>query len=174
MFKPEKMEVVAEMKKLFENNNSLFITDYQGLNVADITILRKKMRENKVKYLVAKNTLLRRAAEDAGIDNLMEYFNGPTAIAFTNDDPAVAAKLLYDSFKQKELPRIKVFVVEKQMFAPLEIKRLAELPSKEILLSQLVAAVESPFSSLVGSLDGVFRKLVGTIDALAIKQKNES
>ncbi|MFQ5453876.1 MAG: 50S ribosomal protein L10, partial [Candidatus Zixiibacteriota bacterium] len=85
MFKPEKMEVVAEMKKLFENNNSLFITDYQGLNVADITILRKKMRENKVKYLVAKNTLLRRAAEDAGIDNLMEYFNGPTAIAFTND-----------------------------------------------------------------------------------------
>ncbi|MFQ5453830.1 MAG: hypothetical protein ACE5D6_06550, partial [Candidatus Zixiibacteriota bacterium] len=79
-----------------------------------------------------------------------------------------------DSFKQKELPRIKVFVVEKQMFAPLEIKRLAELPSKEILLSQLVAAVESPFSSLVGSLDGVFRKLVGTIDALAIKQKNES
>ena len=174
MPKPEKIEAVAEMKGLFESAGSFFVTDYQGLNVADMTNLRKNLRENNIKYLIAKNTLLKLAAKEAGVASIDEHFVGPTAVAFTSDDPASAAKILNDSFKAKELPRMKVFVVEDQVFEGAEIARLADLPSREILLSQLVAAVESPLTSIVGSLDGFFRELVGAVDALAEKRKSEA
>lgn len=171
MPKPEKVEAVASIKKLFEESNSFFITDYQGLNVADITVLRRNLRESNIRYLVAKNTLLRLAARDAGKDGLDKYFEGPTAVAFAEDDPTVAAKILHDSYKDKELPRVKVFVVDDHTHQPEDVKRLADLPPKPILLSQLVAVVESPLTQLVGVFDGVFRELIGTIDALTEKNK---
>jgi len=170
---PQKMDAVAEMKKLFEDSDSFFVTDYQGLSVVNITVLRKNLRENKIKFLVAKNTLLRRAAHEAGMSGIDDHLIGPTAIAFTRDDAAVAAKILQDSYKEKELPRMKVFVVDGRLYEGRDIKRLADLPPKEILFSQLVAAVEAPFSGLVGGLDGLFRELTGTIEALAQKKKSE-
>ncbi|RKX24481.1 MAG: 50S ribosomal protein L10 [Candidatus Zixiibacteriota bacterium] len=172
MLRQEKTENVANIKKLFEEAEAYFITDYQGLNVADITVLRKNLRENKVKFLVAKNTLFRLAAKEAGQKELDEYFLGPTAVAFSSDDPSVAAKILYDSYKERELPRFKAFVVEDQIHGPDQIKALAELPPRDVLLSQLVSAVEAPLTELVGSIDGFFRELVGSIDALADKKKS--
>lgn len=173
MPKPEKIEAVAEMKKLFESSSSLFVTDYQGLNVADITFLRKNLRDNKIKYVVAKNTLLKLAAKETGFEKLSEHFVGPTAIAFTDDDPAIAAKVLYDSFKEKELPVTKAFVVDNELHFAADIKRLADLPPKDVLLAQIVSAVESPLTSLIGSIDGFFRELVGSLDALANKKKTD-
>lgn len=174
MVKPEKIDAVADLKSLFEAAGSFFVTDYQGLNVADMTVLRKNLRDNKVKYLIAKNTLLKLAAKGAGVAPIDEHLNGPTAVAFTSEDPSTAAKILHESFKAKERPRMKVFVVDNQVFAGTEISRLAELPPREILLSQLVSAVEAPLSNLVSSLDGFFRQLVGAIDALAEKRKSEN
>jgi len=171
MLKSDKTTLVESIQKLFEDSGSYFVTDYQGLNVADITQLRKDLRENDVRFLIAKNTLFQLAAKGAGKENLDEHFVGPTAVAFTSADPSVAAKILYDSYKDKELPRIKVFSVDDDIFGAEELKRLASLPSREILLSMLVAAVESPLTSLVGSLDAVMRELVGTIDALAESRK---
>lgn len=168
-----KVEAVAELKKLFESSSSIFVTEYQGLNVADMTVLRKNLREKNVKYLIAKNTLLKIAAGEAGVEGINEHLTGPTAIAFTDDDPAVAAKILNDSFKDKELPRMRVFIVDNQPFEGSEITRLADLPTKEVLYSQLVAAIESPLTSLVGALDGFFRELIGSLDALAEKKKTE-
>jgi large subunit ribosomal protein L10 len=173
MPKLEKIEAVAEMKKLFESASSLFVTDYQGLDVADMTSLRKDLRDNKVKYLVAKNTLLKLAAQEAGLESLTEHFIGPTAVAFTDDDPAVAAKVLYESFKKKELPVTKVFIVDNELHTAADMKRLADLPPKDVLLAQVVSAVESPLTSLVGSIDGFFRELVGSLDALADKKKSD-
>ena len=173
MLRQEKVDAVAGLKELFEESGAFFITDYQGLNVADLTVLRKNLRENNVKYLVAKNTLFRLAAKDAGVEGVEEHFNGPTAIAFATDDPSVAAKILYDSYKEKELPNFKAFYLDQQLHGPDQVKRLAELPPRDVLLSQLAAAVESPLTSLVGSLDGFFRELVGSIEALAEKKKAE-
>ncbi len=170
MPKPEKLQAVAEMKELFQSAGSLFITDYQGLNVADMTGLRKELRDSGVRYLIAKNTLMRIAAKEAGVEGLDEFLVGPTAVAFSSSDPVVAAKLLNESFKKRELPRMKVFVVEKKMFGGKDIGRLAELPPREILLSQVLAAVEAPFTSLIGSIDGFFRELCYTLDALAKKK----
>ncbi len=174
MLRQEKLDQVAEIKALFENAGAYFVTDYQGLNVPDMTKLRKNLRINKVKFVVAKNTLLSKAAHEAGQTGLDDYFKGPTAVAFAADDPSVAAKILYDSYKEKEKPRFKVFVVEGQIHHADEIKMLAELPPRTVLLSQVVAAVESPLTSLVGSLEGFFRPLIGSIDALAEKRKGEA
>lgn len=174
MARPEKISEIAELKQLFEDATAFFVTDYQGLNVADVTALRKTLRDNDVTYRVAKNTLLARAAKEAGVaDGVFASFAGPTAVAFSSSDPSVPAKVLHDSFKDKELPRMKVFVVESKVHEAGDIKRLADLPPREVLLSQLVAAVESPIQAVVGSLDAIFRDLVGTIDALAEKIKTE-
>ena len=173
MLKTHKVDVVAQIKDLFENSGAYFITDYQGLNVGDLTILRKELRESNVKYLVAKNSLFRLAAKDAGVEGLDEYFVGPTAVAFANDDPSVAAKILNESHKKNELPRFKVFMVEGQLHQADEIKALAELPPRDVLLSMVVAAVEAPLTELVGTLDGFFRELVGVVDALEEKKKGE-
>ena len=173
MLRQEKTAAVESIQKLFEDHPAYFVTDYKGLNVADLTVLRKNLRENKIKYLVAKNTLFKLAAHGAGQKELDEFLSGPTAVAFTSEDPSTAAKILYDSYKDKELPVIKAFVVDETLFQADEIKRLASLPSRDVLLAQLVAAVEAPFTSVVGSLDGFFRELVGTIDALAEKKKDE-
>ena len=169
----QKVQAVAEMKELFDNADSFFITDYQGLDVESMNTLRSNLRDNNVKYLIAKNTLLRIAAKEAGYEGLDTHLTGPTAIAFTSDDAAAAAKVLHDFFKDKKLPVMKAFLVDKELFGGEEIKRLADLPSKETLLAQVVAAVEAPFTSVIGSLDGFFRELVGSIDALADKKQSE-
>lgn len=173
MPKQEKIDAVAKMKNIFESADSIFVTDYQGLNVADMTNLRRDLRAKNVQYLIAKNTLLTLAAKEAGVEGVDKYFSGPTAVAFTSDDPAAAAKVLNDSFKDRKLPVMKVFMVDNEIYEGSEIKRLADLPSKEILLSQVVAAVEAPFTELIGSIDGFFRELIGSIDALTEKKKSE-
>ena len=174
MPKPEKLEKVAELRKLFEDSSSVFVTDYQGLNVANVTELRRTLRKGNVTYVVAKNTLLKIAAKEAGVnDGIQASLEGPTAVAFCADDPSVPAKILHESFKERELPRIKVFVVDDHVHSGDDIKRLAELPSREVLLSQLVAAVESPLTAVIGTIDAIMRDLVGTIDALARKRESE-
>lgn len=171
MPKPEKITTVAELKEVFQSASSFFVTDYQGLNVANLSVLRKNLRESGVKYVVAKNTLFKIAAHEAGVPSIDEHLKGPTAIAFALKDAAVAAKILNDSFKEKQLPRIKVFVVDSELHGATDIGRLADLPSREVLLSQLVSAVESPLTSLVSSVEAVFTELIRTVDALAEKQK---
>ncbi len=173
MPKPEKITAVDEITQLFKDSDSYFVTDYQGLNVDDITVLRKNLRENNVTYLIAKNTLIKISAGEAGVEGLDDHLKGPTAVAFTSEDPAVAAKILNDCYKDKELPRMKVFVVDGEVYEGEEIKRLADLPPRDIILSMVVAAVEAPFSELVGSLDGFFRELIGSIDALQEKVSSE-
>jgi len=171
MPKPEKVENVAELKEAFAQAKSFFVTDYQGLNVADISLLRKSLRENSVRYIVAKNTLFKLAAKEAGAPQLDAHFKGPTAVAFALKDPAAAAKILNDSFKEKQLPRIKAFVVDEQIHGAADIGRLADLPSREVLLSMLVSTVESPLTNLVGAVEAVFTELVRTVDSLAEKKK---
>jgi large subunit ribosomal protein L10 len=173
MAKPEKVQAVAELKELFENSNSFFVTDYQGLNVADMTVLRRNLRENDVRYLIAKNTLIKRAVSEAGIEGLEEHLSGPTAVAFAQGDPAAAAKVINESYKERDLPRVKIFSVEKELFGGDDIGRLADLPTKEELLSRLVADIESPIVATVQMIDGMFRELIGTVDALADKRKQE-
>ncbi len=170
----QKLEEVSRIKELFDGNKAYFVTDYQGLNVAEMTTLRKKLREQNIKFLIAKNTLVRVASEQAGVAGIQEHLNGPTAIAFTKDDAAVAAKILHDSFKERELPRMKVFVVEEEVFSGGDIQKLADLPTKDELLGMIASAVEAPVKNVAMLIDAFFQGLLGVIEALAEKKKSEN
>ncbi|MGH8015358.1 MAG: 50S ribosomal protein L10 [Candidatus Zixiibacteriota bacterium] len=169
----QKIEGVAAIKTLFENNKAFFVTDYHGLNVADITTLRRNLRKKNVTFLVAKNTLIKVAANQAGVKGLDDHLIGPTAVAFAKDDAPAAAKILHDTYKEKEKLRMKVFVVDEDVFDGKEIKKLADLPSREALLSMIASAVEAPMVGVVSAINAVFQELLGTIEALAEKKKNE-
>lgn len=170
-----KIDLVASLKERFTEASNVFVTDYTGLDVAQITKLRKDLRDNGIKYIVAKNTLMRIAAQETGYGDLAQYLNGPVAVAFSKADPNVPAKILYDArneFKEIEKPEIKAFFIDKRMYGGADAERIAQLPSRKILLSMLIAAVEGPIAGMIGTLDGIIRELVGTVDALA-KKKNE-
>lgn len=169
-----KVESVAGIKALFESNNAFFVTDYHGLNVSDLTALRRNLRKKNVTYLVAKNTLIKVAASQAGVKGLDEHLTGPTAVAFVKDDAPAAAKILHDSFKSIEKPRMKVFVVENEVFTGKDIKRLADLPSRDALLSMIASVVEAPLVGVANAINAVFQELLGTIEALAEKKKSET
>ena len=170
----QKLEEVARIKELFVGHNAYFITDYQGLNVAEMTTLRKSLREQNIKFIIAKNTLVKVASEQAGVTGIQEHLIGPTAIAFTKEDAAVAAKILHDSFRERELPRMKVFVVEEEVFPGDDIQRLADLPTKDELLGMIASAIEAPVKNVAVLVDAFFQGLLGVIEALAEKKKSEN
>ncbi len=172
MPRPEKVQRVAEIAEKFKESRNVFVADYTGLTVIDITDLRKQLREKGITFRVEKNTLLRLAAKEAGWDKLIPEFKGPTAIALSGDDPAEPAKILHDFYDRLDKPVVRIFQVGNHQYGPDQLKALAKLPPREVLLSQLVAAVESPITGLVGTLDSIIREFIMTIEAI-IEQKQD-
>jgi large subunit ribosomal protein L10 len=173
MPRPEKVQLVAEVTEQFRAAGSVYVTDYAGLTVGNMTELRKQLRAAGVKYRVVKNTLLRRAASEAGLGDLADHFKGPTAVAFGPSDPVAAAKIFSEFASRLEKPRVRRFVVDKRPFASVDLRALATLPSREVLLGQVVGAVQSPIAGFIGTLDAMIRELIGTVDAMA-KKKDET
>ena len=170
MIKQEKEKVVRELTEKMKEAKAIYLTDFTGLDVVRATELRKKLREASVEYQVVKNTLAQLAAKNAGMEMLLDYLTGPTGLAFGVKDPIVPAKILVDFAKNDDKPSVKVGVIDGKMIDIKQVKQLALLPSREVLLSQLLSAMQSPISGLVGALSGIIQKFVGTVDAIA-KQK---
>jgi len=171
-----KIDKVADLTRQFSEAGNVFITNYAGLNVEQMNKLRRSLREKGVGYIIAKNTLMSIAAKEAGYDDIVAYLSGPTAVAFSHTEPNVAAKILFDAAKEFDKvskPEIKAFYIDRQRYAAADAERIAKLPGRETLLSQLVAAVQSPIAGLMGTLDGIIRELVGTIDAVVEAKKKE-
>jgi len=163
----EKIQLVEDITVEFNKAGSVFIADYAGLRVSDMTVLRKQLREAGVSFRVVKNSLLRRAASGAGLSEISDDFKGPTAVAFGPADPVQTAKIFHEFYGRLEKPTIRRFVFEKRSYRSSDLKEIASLPPKEVILSQLVAAVEGPISGFIGTLDAILRDLVGTVDAIA-------
>jgi large subunit ribosomal protein L10 len=168
--RPEKATIVEELAQHFSTSPNFFLTDFSGLTVEGATTLRKNLRESKVNYRVAKNTLIQIAAQKANVLGLESYLAGPTGIAFAADDAIAAAKVLSDFIKKNEKPKVKVFFLDGKLFLGAELGKIAALPGKKELLAKVVGSIQAPLSSLVGTLDGVLRNFVLTIDALAKKK----
>jgi large subunit ribosomal protein L10 len=154
----EKQEIVAEVVGKLRDSASTVVTDYRGLNVAKVTELRKKLRESGVEFQVLKNTLLRRATEQAELTDLDEYLVGPTAIAFSKDDAVSAAKVLSEFAKKNEHLKIKGGVVEGKVVGFDDIKALADLPSREGLLSMLLSVLQAPVRNFALAVKAVADK----------------
>lgn len=163
---------VAEIQEKIEKSQSVMFLDYRGLNVAEVTELRNKMREAGVEYKVIKNTMIRRAAEKAGIEGLDDVLEGPTAVAFGYADPVAPAKILVDFIEDTKKTSLKGGVLAGKVMSEAEIKNLASLPSKEELIAKMLGSLNAPITGLVMALSGIPRNLVYALNA--IKEKKEA
>lgn len=171
----EKQEVVARIKEEITSAKGVVFADYRGITVAQDTALRKKAREAGVEYRVIKNTLARFAANEAGIEGLDQHFNGPTVMAYSLEDAVMPAKLVSDFIKESKLKtyEIKAGIVDGQAIDAAGVKQLANLPSREVLLSKMLGSMQAPISGFANVLQGTIRKMVYVFEAVR-KQKESS
>jgi large subunit ribosomal protein L10 len=161
-----KEQVVSEVKQDIERAKCVIITDYRGLNVSQMTTLRRSLHAEKIKYVVVKNTLAKIAAHELGMEGLDTYLEGPTAIAYGFEDPVVPAKLVSKYAKDFDKLEIKGGLLEGKIIGLDQIKALADLPPREILLARVVGAFAAPMTGFAGAMQGVLRKFVCTLDAV--------
>ncbi|WP_409296455.1 50S ribosomal protein L10 [Peribacillus sp. SCS-26] len=144
----QKKQIVEDIASKFKASKSTIVVDYRGLTVAEVTELRKQLREAGIEFKVFKNSMTRRAAESVELGGLNESLTGPNAIAFSNEDVVAPAKILNDFAKKHEALEIKAGVIEGNLATVEEVKALAELPSREGLLSMLLSVLQAPIRNL--------------------------
>ena len=165
----EKQAIVAELTEKLQNAASGVLVDYKGITVAEDTALRAEMRKNGVEYAVVKNTLTRFAVKTAGLEELSPVLEGTTSLAVSATDPVAPAKVVSDFAKKMNGAKftIKAGFVDGKVISVDEIKALAELPSKEVLLSMLLSAMQGPVRGLAVSLDATISGLARALQAVA-------
>lgn len=172
-----KQAVVAQLKEQLESAKGVVLTSYKGLTVAQDTELRRELRGAGVSYHVVKNTMLRIAAKEAGIEGIEEHLEGTTAFAFSTEDAVAPAKVICGFIKKNKLEdaevlTVKVGMVEGKVIGVDEVKALAALPSREELIAKLLGSMNAPISNTVNVLQGVIRNAVYVLDA--IRSQKES
>jgi large subunit ribosomal protein L10 len=168
-----KIEMVEELHGIFSRAKSAVVANYQGIDAEGITALRVYMRSRSVDFRVVKNTLARRAVKDTTLEVLGEDFKGPVSILVGFDDVVAPAKALADFVKSgvARSPEVICGVIEGKKVSPSEVQALAELPSREELISQMLSVFQGPTTNFAGVFSSLLRKLVGTIDAVREKKQ---
>ncbi|ADU52382.1 LSU ribosomal protein L10P [Thermaerobacter marianensis DSM 12885] len=162
----EKEALVEDLVGKLQRAQGVILTDFRGLNVAATSELRRRLRAQGVEYRVIKNTLIRRAAQQAGIEGLDALLEGPTALAFGYDDPVAPAKELSRFAKEFAQLQIKGGLLQGRVIGVKEVQALADLPSREELLAKVMGGMQAPLSGLVGVLAATLRSFVYAVDAL--------
>ena len=171
----EKIKKVEELNGIFLKAKSAVLANYQGIEAPELTQLRSHMRSRAIDFRVIKNTLARQAAKNTPFELLDEEFSGPVSLVVSFDDAVAPARALAEFSKlgAAKNPKVICGVVEGKMVSPEQVKAMADLPSKEVLISQLLATMNGPTTNFVGALSGVLRKLVGTLEAIKEKKASE-
>ena len=164
----QKQEVVADLSAKLSKAKCLYMTDFTGLDVAAITELRRRLTSAGVEYLVVKNTLARRALSGGPYEGLSEHLAGPNAFALSDEDVVTAAKILTEFARERERPQIRAGAVEGRVVSIEEIRRIADLPPRDQLLSQVAGTMRAPIAGLVYTLSGLLSKFVRTVDAVRV------
>lgn len=174
MLRQDKERIVGELAERLKSSPNLLVADYRGLTMPEIDELRTKLLETGARFSVVKNTLTRLAAEQAGMQELLDLIDGPTAIAFidADGDPAAAAKVLNDTARTRDVLVIRGGLLEGDTVGDAEIKQLATLPPTDVLRAQLAGVVAAPLTTIVGLFTAPLRDLVNVLDA-RIKQLEE-
>ena len=157
---------VKELSYKLSKARSIYFTDYLGLNVSEVTDLRKKFFDSDIEYIVVKNTLLKIASNEHKINLDNELFSGSTAIAISYDEPVAAAKIIKGFLKDHDLPSIKGVLFEGSYLPASEFEKIANLPSKEESLTKIVVMLKSPVQNLTNLLSSPMAELVNVLRGL--------
>ena len=171
----EKIKTVEELNGVFLKAKAAILANYQGIDAPELTQLRRHMRAQSVDFRVIKNTLARQAAKDTPFEMLDEQFKGPVSLVVSFEDPVAPAKAFAEFAKSgaTKSPTVLCGVVEGKMVSSEEVKALADLPSKEVLISTMLSVFNGPTTNFAGVFSSLLRKLVGTLDAVREKKASE-
>ena len=172
MKRTEKEGFVEDFRDRLQESPAIFLTDFTGLDVKSMTVLRDELKKNGAEFLVVKNRLLLRALQETELPDLSDWLTGPTGVVLGHSGPVDAAKTVSDFAKaHNDRPEFKVGVLENAVLDGDQIQRLAKLPSRDQLLSMLAGAFEAPMAALAGALEGKLQEMVGLIKALQEKRE---
>ena len=164
---------VDELTEKLERAKGVYLTDYIGLNVQDITDLRREFYENDVEYLVTKNTLLKIAANNSNLNDLDSVLNGSTAVAFSYEDPTSPARVIKKFTKDNELPKVKGIVIDGELIDGSEFNRIANLPTKEESIAKFAALLQSSLLKLIWALKSPMSDMTNMLNNLKEKESNK-
>ena len=170
--KPEKVKQVSEIKESFLKSQGTYLIDFSGMNTELTQELRDLLRKAGIEYKVVKNTLAKRALNEASFDIDKRYLELPTGILFSYGDPFAPARILKDFFKKYEKPLIKGSIVEGKIYNENETKRFANLPTKNELIAKMLGGFNAPIGNFVGILSATVRSLLYALNSLKEKREN--
>jgi large subunit ribosomal protein L10 len=165
----QKIERVAELKEQIEGSNALLLTEYRGLSVSEITELRRSLREGGARFAVIKNTLMRRALEGTDAAGLESLFEGPSAVAFVREDPVAAAKSVTAASKKFPTLVLKGAFVEGRVLSADQAKALADLDSREVMLSKLAGLMKTELTRAAGTFQAAQARFLSLLEAFKAK-----
>jgi large subunit ribosomal protein L10 len=174
MNKDQKNAVIDELQEKLSEARAFYLTDFTGMNVKQITEFRSRLRKQGVEYVVVKNTLAQRAVTQLELPDVASFFTGPTGLVIGREDAVTAAKVLSDFAREFDnRPAVKAGVVERKEVSPEQVKQLADLPPKEVLLAQLAGGLQAPMSRLAGGMQNLVAGLARAVDALRRQREGE-
>lgn len=167
MNRTEKDAFIGELQEKLGEASAFYLTDFTGLNVKQMTQLRARLRKQGVDYVVVKNTLAQRAVEALEMPDLASFLTGPTGVVIGREDAVAAAKAITDFAREfGDRPAVKVGVVERREYNAEQVKKLAELPPREVLLAQIAGGLQAPMSRLAGGMSQLLAGFARAVDAL--------
>jgi large subunit ribosomal protein L10 len=174
MNKTERQDTVQTLTEQFRASPNIYVTDFSGLNVLRLTEFRRRLRAAGVSYVVVKNTLAQRAFAANGVSALDDHLAGPTGLVLSGEDPVAGAKVLTDFAKEFERPAIKIGLVDGKPLTAAQVKRLADLPPRDVLLSQLAGYIQAPMAQFAGAMNGLLYQMIGALEALRAQRSAAS
>ncbi len=170
MIKQNKIDEVKNLVNKLQARKNLFFTNYSGTKVKDLSELRRGLRQKNAEFKVVKNTLFKRALKEAGYEGLDDYLKGPLGVAFVNEEIGEVAKVLKEFSKDREKFVIAAGVLENVVYNEEQIKKIADLPSKEVLLSQIMSLINGPATHVASGMNQIMASLARGINAVAEAQ----
>lgn len=172
--KTERCQQIEKLQREFVEARGIYLTDIDRISVAKITQLRAELRKNGLKYIVVKNSLARIALERTGKDGIAHFLTGKVGVVVAKGEATVPARVIRDFHKDnRDLLKLKAAIVEGTVFDGAQAERLADIPSREVLLSQLLSCLQAPMSRFVGALSGILGNLVGILQAVKEQKEKE-
>jgi len=170
----EKEQVVSDLQKQVEQVKAVVLTNYRGLKVGQMDQLRRRLREEKITYSVVKNTMMKLASKGSALEKLHDYFEGPTAIAMSTGDPIPLARILSEFQKAQPLLEIKAGWIEGRVSSPEEVKALASMPSREVMLGKILGSIQMSGMQVAGTILSALQQVVSTVQARVDQLEKQS